>query len=93
VAEQGIPPVEFGSPLSDIDEYVDAFHDGEMRFRRVDNLVGDIGAPGLASRLLDDPELLLISAEEPPTFAQAERDANWRRVMLEEMKAIEENGT
>ena len=26
-------------------------------------------------------------------FAVAERDANWRRVMLEEMKAIKDNGT
>ena len=73
---------------------MDAFHDGEeVWFRRVDNLVGEGGAPGLASRLLDDPELLLVSAEEPPTFTMAERDANWRRAMLEEMRAIEDNGT
>ena len=73
---------------------MDAFHDGEeVRFRRVDNIVGKGGAPGLASRLLDDPELLLVSAEEPPTFAMAEHDANWRRTMLEEMKTIDDNGT
>ena len=73
---------------------MDAFHDGEeVRFRRVDNLAGEGGAPGLASRLLDDPELLHVSAEEPPTFTVAERDANWRRTMLEEMRAIEDNGT
>ena len=56
---------------------MDAFHDGkEVRFRRLDNIIGNAGATGLASRLLDDPELLLVSAEEPPTFAVAERDAN-----------------
>jgi hypothetical protein len=73
---------------------MDAFHDGEeVRFRLVDNIVADRGAPGLANRLLDDSELLLVSTEEPPTFAVAERDANWRRAMLEEMKAIEDNRT
>jgi len=71
-----------------------AFHDGEeVRFRTMDNLVGDSAALGLASWLLGDQELLLVSAEEPPTFAQAERDANWRAAMLEDMKAIEENET
>jgi hypothetical protein len=87
-AGQGTPPLEFASPPTDIYE----FHDGEeVRFRRVDNIVGEGGASGLASRFLDDPELLLVSAEEPPTFAVAERDTNWRRAMLEEMKAIEDN--
>ena len=47
----------------------------------------------MATRILDDPELLLVSAEEPPTFAVAERDANWRRAKLEVMKAIEDNET
>jgi hypothetical protein len=72
---QGIPratPVEFASPPSDIDEYVDTFHDDEeVWFRKIDNLVGDTATPGLASRLLGDQELLLVSAEELATFAQA----------------------
>jgi hypothetical protein len=88
------PLVEFASPPTDINEYMDAFHDGEeVRFHLVDNIVADRGAPGLANRLLDDSELLLVSTEEPPTFAVAESDANWRRAMLEEMKAIEDNRT
>ena len=92
--EQGTPPLEFASPPTDIDEYVDAFHDSEeVRFRREDNIVDEGEAPRLASRLLDDPELLLVSAEEPPTFTVAERDASWHRTMLEEMRAIEDNGT
>ena len=43
--------------------------------------------------MLNDAEPLLISAEEPPTFVLAECDGNWRRAMLEEMKAIKENET
>ncbi|XP_066361390.1 uncharacterized protein [Miscanthus floridulus] len=35
----------------------------KVRFRRVDNIVVEGGAPGLASQFLDDPELLLVSAE------------------------------
>ena len=70
--------IEFTSAPSDISEFMDAFHDGEeVRFHRLDNNIGNAGASGLASRLLDDPEPLLVSAEEPPTFALAERDANW----------------
>ena len=66
---------------------MDAFHEGEeVRFHRLDDIVGGIGPSGLAGRLLND-------AEEPPTFTLAERDGNWRRAMLEEMKAIEENET
>ena len=87
-------PIEFTSPPGDITEFVDAFHESEeVRFRRLDDIIGGIGPSGLAGRLLNDAELLLVSAEEPPTFALAERDGNWRRAMLEEMKAIEENET
>ncbi|CAO2199473.1 unnamed protein product [Urochloa humidicola] len=96
--EQGTPGatvVEYATPPSNISEFVDAFHEGEeVRFRRMDNVVGDAAVPGLATRILDDDHaLLLMSAEEPATFAIAERDAAWRKAMLEEMKAIEENET
>ena len=58
---------------------MDAFHEGEeVRFHRLDDIVGDTGTSGLAGRLLNDVELLLVSAEEPPTFALAEHDGNWR---------------
>jgi len=56
---------------------VDAFHEGEeVQFRRLNNLVGGTGPSGLAGRLLNDPELLLFSSEQPPTFALAEHDGN-----------------
>ena len=95
-AEQGTPstPIEFVSPPIDITKFVDAFHEGEeVQFYRLDDIVSGIGPSGLAGRLLNDAELLLVSVEEPPTFALAERDENWRWAMLEEMKAIEENET
>ena len=94
--EQGTPStsIEFVSPLSDITEFVDTFHKGEeVRFHRLDDIVGGIGSSGLDSRLLNDQELLLISAEEPPMFVLAEHDGDWRQAMLEEMKAVEENET
>ena len=73
---------------------MDAYHEGEeLRFRRLDDIVGGTGPSGMAGRLLNDAELLLVSAEEPPTFALAEHDGNWWRAMLEVMKAIKENET
>ena len=73
---------------------MDAFHDGEeVRFCRLDDIVGGTGSSGLVGRLFNDLELLLASAEELPMFALAERDGIWRRTMLEEMKAIEKNKT
>jgi len=69
--------IKFASPPSDITEFVDAFHEGEeVRFHRLDDIVGGTGPSCLAGRLLNDQELLLVSAEEPPTFVLAERDGN-----------------
>ena len=73
-AEQETPsmPIEFASPPSDITEFVDAFHEGEeVRFHRLDDIIGSIGPSGLAGWLLNDQELLLINVEEPPTFTFA----------------------
>ena len=56
---------------------MDSLHEGEeVRFHRLDNIVGGTGPLGLAGRLLNDQELLLISEEKPPMFALAERDGN-----------------
>jgi hypothetical protein len=73
---------------------MDAFHDDkEVHFRHVHNVIGEAEASSLATRLLDDQELLLMSAEEPAMFAVVEKDVSWRKVMLEEMQFIEENHT
>ena len=56
---------------------MDAYHEGEeVWFHRLDDIGGGTGPSGLAGRLLNDPKLLLVSAEEPPTFALAESDGN-----------------
>ena len=58
---------------------MDVFHKGEeVQFHRLDDIISGTGPSGLAGRLLNDPELLLVSIEEPPTFALAEHDENWR---------------
>ena len=78
--EQGTPstPIEFASPPSDITKFVDAFHKGEeVWFRRLDDIIDGIGPSGLAGHLLNDLELVLVSAEEPPMFVPAECDTNW----------------
>ena len=74
---------------------MDAYHDGEeVRFRLIDGVIGEAEVLGVTARLLDDdPKLLLMSAEEPTTFVVAQRDPNWQRAMLEEMKSIEDNRT
>ena len=79
LGEQGTPSIliKFTSPPSDITEFVNAFHEGEeVRFHRLDDIVDGTGPSGLAGRLLNDQELLLISVEEPPTFALVERDGD-----------------
>jgi len=86
--------VEFATPPSTDSEYLDAFHDGEeLRYRRLEYVYKDQSVPGLADRATGDPELMLMSSEEPANFAIAERDAEWRKAMLEEMCSIEVNNT
>ena len=78
-AEQGTPStlIEFTSSPSDITEFMDAFHEGEeVRFHRLHDIIGGTGPLGLASRLLNDAELLLVSVEEQPMFVLAEQDEN-----------------
>jgi len=61
--------IEYATPPPDVTEFVDAFYDDEeVRFRRVDNVLGDAATPGLAARLLGE-ELMMMSTEEPATFA------------------------
>jgi hypothetical protein len=57
----------------------------------VNDLVSDEGPPGQVARVLDDLELHLGSAEEPPSFVATKQEECWRAAMLEEMTVIEEN--
>lgn len=70
--------------------HIDAHHQSEVRFYTMENLLSNAAIPG-AARVLDDEELLLMSAEEPLTFIDAEHDQHWRRAMLEEMKGVKGN--
>jgi hypothetical protein len=43
-------PVEFATPLSHDEEHIDAYYDGEpLRYRKMEDLLGDQPVPGLAS--------------------------------------------
>ncbi|CAO2146167.1 unnamed protein product [Urochloa humidicola] len=80
---------------------LDADHDSScpLRLRGINHILGDADASGQAARELDFDQLLLADelclhgGEEPATFAEAELDVAWQRAMLEEMAAIERNGT
>ena len=63
-----------------------------MRFRRVDNILGQSTAPGFVDRNLEE-HLLLASDAEPATFDEALRHDHWRHAMLDEMTAIEASDT
>ncbi|KAF0920508.1 hypothetical protein E2562_035531 [Oryza meyeriana var. granulata] len=81
-AEPGTPgtpptttPIRFATLPTDASQHLDAEHnDGPLRFRTIDDIIDDSLAPGQASRELDTPELHLISAKEPSTFAEVERE-------------------
>lgn len=63
-----------------------------MRYRAIDNVLGDATPPCLAARVLDN-ELHLAYTGEPSMFAEADKDAAWRTAMKEEMQSVEENDT
>ncbi|KAF0912150.1 hypothetical protein E2562_013040 [Oryza meyeriana var. granulata] len=81
---------EFVSPPSHDEERLDAAHsDTPVRYRTVDNLIGeDALGPGLAQWDLEEASLLLVGPGEPCSFAEAERDEAWRPAMQEEMDAL-----
>ena len=76
---------------------MDANHDDDLVARswRIEDLVGGGEPPGLAARELEQEvvELHAISANEPNTFAEAERNPCWLKAMQEEITSITENQT
>jgi hypothetical protein len=94
--ENEMQGVEFASPPEgNIDEYLDAYRaeDDPLRFCKIDGLLESTTLPGYATRRLLDEELHAVSADEPVSFGEAERSPSWRKVMMEEMKSIEDNQT
>ncbi|WVZ57966.1 LOW QUALITY PROTEIN: hypothetical protein U9M48_008290 [Paspalum notatum var. saurae] len=73
-----VAPVRQLTPPPNAAEYLDADYDGEpVHYRLVNDVVGPATPPGLAARELDEAEELLFgSVEEPPSYAEAEKDAH-----------------
>jgi hypothetical protein len=49
--------------------------------------------PRFTPRELVAEELHMVSSNEPASFIKAEHNLSWRKVMMEEMDSIKENGT
>jgi hypothetical protein len=90
--------VLYDNRLFDVDdEHLDADYDNELlRFRSMSELIGPAVPPGQVPRELPSSEsdhLFAISVEEPATVVEAVQEMLWRRAMMEELRAIEENNT
>lgn len=86
--------MEFATPLSHDEDRVDAYHDGEpLRYRTMDNILGELPVPGLAQHDFEAELHLACDDGEPRSFAEAEGDAAWRVAMKQEMDAVERNRT
>jgi hypothetical protein len=87
-------PVEFATPLSHDEERIDAYHDCEsLRYRTMEDILGDQPVPGLAPHDLEAQLHLACDDGEPRSFAEAKRHAVWRVAMQLEMGAVEKNRT
>jgi hypothetical protein len=87
-------PVEFATPLSHDEERIDACYDGEpLRYRMMEDILGDQPVPGLVPHDLDGQLHLTCDDGEPRSFIEAEKDAAWRAVMKAKMDAVEKNHT
>ena len=91
------PPVASpftSSPAGGDSEFLDADHDdAPLRYRSIDAVLGPSEAPGRVERALAEEHLMLASEAEPTTYDEAARLECWRHAMLDEMTAIEANGT
>jgi hypothetical protein len=74
------------------DENLNADHDDDapLHLRSMSDI---LATPGFALRALVAEELHVVSSDEPTSFTEAERSLSWRKVMMEEMDSIKENGT
>jgi hypothetical protein len=90
--ESPLPAGKIGDTEVVDDENLDADHDDDapLRFLSMSDI---LATPGFAPRALVAEELHMVSFDEPTSFTEAERSLSWRKVMMEEMDSIEENGT
>ena len=86
--------MEFATPLSHDEERIDAYHDGEpLRYRTMEDLLGDQPTPGLVPHDLEAQLHLACDDGEPRFFTEAEGHAALRAAMQSEMDAVEKNRT
>jgi hypothetical protein len=64
--------------------------DAPLRFHSMSDI---LRTPGFTPRALVAEELHMVSSDEPASFTEAEHSPSWRKVMMEEMDSIDENGT
>jgi hypothetical protein len=97
--EQGTPSpgvtpdpalVVFATPPT-VDENHDANEGAQLRYRRIEDLLGNGRVQVVAGHDID--QLHAISVEEPATFAEAEQDECWHQAMREEISSILDNKT
>lgn len=89
------PDIEYATPPgSGLSEQLDADHDDEapLRFRHVDNIIGQSTPPGFVDRNLEE-HLMLASDAEPTSFGEALKHEHWCHAMLDEMTSIEASDT
>ena len=86
--------MEFATPLPHDKECIDAYHDGEpLRYRTMEDLLGDQPTPGLVPHDLEAQLHLACDDGEPRSFAEAEGHVAWRAAMQSEMDAVVKNHT
>jgi hypothetical protein len=86
--------VEFATLLFHDEECIDTYHDGEpLRYRTMENLLGDQPVPGLVPHDLEAQLHLVCDDGEPRSFMEVERHAAWHAAMPSEMDAVEKNHT
>jgi hypothetical protein len=86
--------VEFATPLSHDEERIDACYDSELlRYRTMEDLLGDQSVPGLVPHDLEGQLQLACDDGEPQSFIEAEKDVAWRAATKAEMDAGEKNRT
>jgi len=86
--------VEFTTPHTHDEERIDAYYDGEpLRYRTMEDLLGDQLVPGLVPHDLEAQLHLACDDSEPRSFAKAEGNMAWRAAMQSEMDAVEKNST
>jgi hypothetical protein len=87
-------PVEFATPIYYDEERIDAYHNGKLlRYRMMENLLGDQSVPGLVPHDLRAQLHLACDDDESRSFAEAERHTTLHAAMQLEMDAVEKNRT